>query len=156
MRYKILPLMAMLLALLLAACTAEGVNDGDPVSSDMQGDGGVQMVVVADALPSAEDGSSGGHLELNITFENPTEQEVTLNLSEADYVLTTNDGIELTPSQLSDELRAMTIPAGGSVSGEAQFAVLSPISTFTFNVEGFEPVTVDASVDQGLEAESRG
>lgn len=154
MRYKILPLMAMLLALLMAACTTAG-TEGESVSSEME-EGGVQMVVVPNAHPESSDGSNTGLLELNITFENPSEQEVTLNLDTTDYVLTTTDGIELTPSTLSPEMQAITIPAGSSVSGTVGFSVLSPSETFTFNVEGFEAVTIDAGVDQGLESESRG
>jgi hypothetical protein len=154
MRYKILPVLLLLVTLVMAACTTAG-SEGEPVSSEMQ-DGSVQMVVVPNAHPESNDGSNTGLLELNITFENPSEQEVALNLDTTDYVLTTADGIELTPSTLSPEMQAITIPAGGSVSGAVGFSVLSPSSTFTLNVEGFEAVTIDAAVDEGLEAESRG
>jgi hypothetical protein len=135
-------LWVLLIGLVIAACSPT-TPVGEAVTAEMA-DGSVTMTVNAVAQPQSADGATSGALQLNIAFRNNTEQDVTLNLTQQDYVLAAGDGIELTPTTISPELMNLTIPAGASVNGSAEFGVLSPTGTFTLHVTGFDDVTIDA------------
>ena len=142
MRLKLL--WVLLIGLLIAACSPTAtIPEGEAMTAEMA-DGTVTMTVIPQAQPQSVDGSASGPLQLNIAFRNNTQQDVTLDLTQADYLLLASDGIELTPTTISPELVNTTIPAGATISGTAEFGVLSPTDTFTLQVEGFGDITIDA------------
>ncbi|MCA9915207.1 MAG: hypothetical protein KC496_17760 [Anaerolineae bacterium] len=148
-----------LVALVIAACQPEPreaptaippEDQGMPLGNAAPAEGSVfedvtiwvDAAETTDPAPSAESGS----LILTLTVQNTGAEDQTLELARDDYVLLTDDGLQLEPIIISDALVNPEIPAGDSVSGTAEFSTLHAASTYTLNISGFERITVDASL----------
>jgi hypothetical protein len=84
---------------------------------------------------------------LEIALENTSDEEITVNLTEDDFVLSSSDGVAYTPSSITGNITDVNIPAGETETGELDYTVDDPIATYILEVTGFDTVLVDASAD---------
>lgn len=97
----------------------------------------------------APDGAAAGTLQLIVTFENTTDETVTLPFAEDDYVITDSEGLDVVPTTVSSDLVMLEIEAGDSVSGTIEYAVTDAEGTYTFEVGDFQDVTFSSNASDG-------
>ncbi len=140
----------------------EGVDSNDMEEADddtsetmmMQASADSDYVGVTLTLDEAIDtvapaGAAAGTLQLMVTFENTTEETVTLPFAEDDYIITDSAGLDVVPSTASPDLVMPEIEAGGSVSGTIEYAVTDAEGTYTFEVGDFQDITFSSNASDG-------
>lgn len=119
----------------------ESVDSNDMEANDNSDFAGIMLTLDEVVDTVAPDGAAAGTLQVVISFQNTTDETITLPFVEDDYIITDSAGLDTVPITASSELVMPEIGAGETVTGTLEYAVVDAEGTFTFEVGDFQEIT---------------